>query len=59
MPVEFENCVKRGGRVRTINPNAGTYMHVCYIGGKSYASEIHHKGSNSEKKKHKLSKKLK
>lgn len=40
MPEAFNKCVKNGGRVRTINPKAGKYLHVCYIDGKSYSGEI-------------------
>jgi len=43
MPKAFENCVKSGGRVRTIKgPNKkfglkkGQYMHICFKGGKMY-----------------------
>ena len=43
MPKAFENCVARGGRVRTIVPKKGTYIKVCYLNGKSYAGEVHHK----------------
>jgi len=41
MPAGFEKCRAQGGRIRTIKPNANTYMAVCYIGGKSYAGERH------------------
>ena len=40
MPKDFNNCVKKGGRVRTIIPKKGTYLHVCYLNGKSYAGEV-------------------
>ena len=40
MPKAFRKCVRRGGRVRTIKPKAGKYMHICYVGGKSYAGEV-------------------
>ncbi len=32
-PQAFDNCVSRGGRVRTIVPKKGTYIHVCYPKG--------------------------
>jgi len=41
MPKGFLSCVRRGGRVRTIKPKPGRYIHICYIGGKSYAGEVH------------------
>jgi len=40
MPKDFLRCVKSGGRVRTIKPKPGRYMHVCYLNGKSYAGEV-------------------
>lgn len=42
MPKKFDDCVSRGGRVRTVKPNAGTYLKVCYPkgGGKSVAGEV-------------------
>jgi len=39
MPKAFKECVRKGGRVRTIKPNERTYMRVCFKGGKSYAGE--------------------
>jgi len=44
MPKEFEDCVKNGGRVRTISPKEGTYIHVCYPkgGGKPVSGEVKH-----------------
>ena len=50
MPKAFNNCVKRGGRVRTVSgPNkkyglkAGEYIKFCFIGGKSYRGHKHKK----------------
>ena len=42
MPKDFDNCVKNKGRVRTIKPNKGSYLHICYKGGKSYSGEVKH-----------------
>ncbi|KKN72796.1 hypothetical protein LCGC14_0406510 [marine sediment metagenome] len=45
MPRGFDNCVKKGGRVRTIKPkgkDSSVYMHVCYLNGKSYSGYIKH-----------------
>ena len=36
----FENCQKRGGRIRTITLKKGKYRHICYLGGKSYLGEV-------------------
>lgn len=43
MPAAFDQCVKNGGRVRTMKRNKGSYQHVCFKGGKSYAGEVKHK----------------
>ena len=43
MPAGFTRCVKAGGRLRTIKPNGAgsrTYMHICYLNGKSYRGEV-------------------
>jgi len=40
MPKAFNNCVKKGGRVRTKKLTGGKYMRICFIGGKSYSGEI-------------------
>ena len=50
MPAAFTNCVKKGGKVRTvqINKKKGTYMHVCYLKGKSYPGEVRKKKSKAE-----------
>jgi len=51
MPAGFTNCVKKGGQVRTltINKKKGTYMHICYLKGKSYPGEVKTKKSAAEK----------
>ena len=43
MPKPFDNCRKKGGKVRTKKLSKGRYMHVCSIGGKSYAGHVKHK----------------
>jgi len=50
MPAAFTNCVKKGGKVRTvvINKKKGTYMHVCYKDGKAYPGEVKTKKSTAE-----------
>ena len=35
----FDNCVERGGRVRTIIPKKGEYLHG-YLNGKAYRGYI-------------------
>ena len=50
MPKGFEDCRRRGGKIRTIKPRPDVYIPVCYIGGKSYRGEVHHvkKGSTAQ-----------
>jgi len=40
MPKKFEECIRRGGRVRTKKLSGGKYLHICYLNGKSYRGEI-------------------
>lgn len=40
MPEDFVNCVKNGGRVKTIKLKGSKYMHVCFLNGKSHAGEV-------------------
>ena len=44
MPAEFEKCRRNGGRIRTIKPNASTYLPICYPkgGGPGIRGEVHH-----------------
>lgn len=47
MPTDFDKCVANGGKVRTIKRSSGTYQHICFIGGKSFAGEVKKKQVNS------------
>ena len=47
MPEGFDKCRKQGGRIRTLKLKGGKYIHVCYIGGKSYKGEVKNKQSSS------------
>lgn len=40
MPAGFDKCVANGGRVRTKKLSGGRYMHICFLGGKSFAGEV-------------------
>ena len=40
MPQAFDNCVRKGGRVRTKRLNEKEHMRICWIGGKSFRGEI-------------------
>ncbi len=43
MPQAFLDCVSRGGCVRTKTLSKGRYIRICFIGGKSYSSEVKQK----------------
>lgn len=52
MPQAFENCRKKGGRVRTasgpnkhFNLKSGEYRPVCWLNGKPHWGEKHKKKS--------------
>jgi len=49
MPADFDHCVKKGGRVRTISLSKSKYVHVCYLKGKSYRGEVKVKKANKKK----------
>ncbi len=51
-PKEFDACVGGGGRVRTITPKTGVYMHVCFPkgGGPSVSGEIKHTKEQAKSK---------
>ena len=49
MPKKFEECVKKGGRVRTKKLSGGRYMHICFIGNQSFAGEIKTKEIGNKK----------
>lgn len=40
MPADFERCVANNGRVRTKRVNKTQYIHICFLGGKSYSGEV-------------------
>jgi hypothetical protein len=48
MPAKFDACRKAGGKIRTVKPKEGVYIPVCFLNGKSYRGEVHHKQSSSE-----------
>lgn len=49
MPKNFDLCRKNGGTIRTIIPEKGKYLHVCYAGGKSYSGEVRTKKKVAKK----------
>ena len=40
MPQAFENCVKNGGKVRTVTMPGDKYYHICVLNGKTYRGEV-------------------
>ncbi len=42
MPALFDRCVRRGGRVRTVKPKEGVFLHICYPpgGGPPVSGEV-------------------
>ena len=40
MPKDFDECRRRGGRIRTKTLSGGRFMHICFLNGKSYAGEV-------------------
>jgi len=51
MPAAFDECVAKGGRVRTKDLGAGKYIHICFYNGKSFAGEVRQKKSPTPAKK--------
>lgn len=58
MPRAFENCVKKGGRVRTVTGKSeehglshDEYVKYCYLNGKSYRGHVHKKKKPKTKSK--------
>ena len=41
MSAKFDNCVKKGGKVRRKTLKGGKYINVCFLNGKSFAGEVH------------------
>jgi len=50
MPKEFEECVRKGGRIITKTIGKDKYIHICYLNGKSYAGEVKKKKLESSRK---------
>ena len=52
MPKQFDDCVSGGGKVRTIVPGKGKYLHICYPkgGGPSVSREVKTKKTIPKKK---------
>ena len=39
MPEGFDMCRSKGGKIRTKKINSKSYMHICFLNGKSYPGE--------------------
>ena len=39
-PAGFENCRRRGGKIRTKRVGDGKYIHLCRIDGKWFEGEV-------------------
>ena len=48
MPKAFDNCRKKGGKIRTKQLGGGKYVHICIIGGKSFRGYTKTKESKKE-----------
>jgi hypothetical protein len=40
MPKDFERCVKKGGRVRTVKPKRSKFLRICFDEEGSHAGEV-------------------
>ena len=49
MPKEFEDCIKKGGKVKRKSLKGGKYINICYDkNGKSHAGEVKTKKKKSK-----------
>lgn len=49
MPEPFLNCVSKKGKVVTKSLSGNRYVHICYLNGKSYPSEVKTKVAKQKK----------
>jgi hypothetical protein len=40
MPKEFDDCQRRGGRIRTKTLKGGKYVHICFDQSGSHAGHV-------------------
>ena len=50
MPKAFEECIRKGGKVRTKRLKGGRYQHICILNGKTYAGEVKKRKKNEGKR---------
>lgn len=48
MPKPFDNCVKAGGYIKTVQKGKGKYQRTCSFKGKTYKGEIKTKKKNGK-----------
>ncbi len=44
MPKGFDECRKKGGKIKTKKLSGGRYLPICYLDGKSYKGYVQTKG---------------
>jgi len=42
-PKAFEDCIRKGGKVRTVSLPGDKYYHICILDGKTYRGEVKEK----------------
>ena len=50
MPKAFDDCVKKGGKVRTKKVGKNSYMKICIINGKTIAGHVEEKKPEKKKR---------
>ena len=40
MPAGFDECRRKGGKIRTKKLKGGKYIHICWLDGKAYPGEV-------------------
>lgn len=51
MPKPFLDCVKKGGKIRTLKVSKGRFRRICILKGKTFLGEIQTKKDSKRKKK--------
>lgn len=52
MPKKFDQCVRNGGKVRTIKPTPTTYIHICKAPGskKTVSGYVKHNKKSTKRR---------
>lgn len=40
MPKRFDNCVSKGGYIKTVSKPGNKYQRICYLDGKEFKGEV-------------------